>query len=256
MKTVILAGGLGTRLSEETSIRPKPMVEIGGKPMLWHILSIYSAYGHNDFAIALGYKGEVIKKYFMDFYPLNNNLFVDLESGQIEPRGGEHPKWHVCLVDTGDSTQTGGRIKRMRSVIGNEAFMLTYGDGVANIDIAKLVKFHRAHGKLATVTAVRPPARFGRIELDGSRVVSFSEKPQTSEGWINGGFFVLEPGVFDYIDGDDTAWEKGPMQRLAEDGELFAYQHEGFWQPMDTLRDRTLLNDMWEEGRAPWKTWK
>ena len=256
MKTVILAGGLGTRLSEETSIRPKPMVEIGGKPMLWHILSIYSAYGYNDFAIALGYKGEFIKKYFLDFYPLNNNLFVDLESGQIEPRGGEHPKWHVCLVDTGDSTQTGGRIKRMRSVIGNEAFMLTYGDGVANIDIGKLVAFHKSHGRLATVTAVRPPSRFGQIVLDGTQIRSFVEKPQTSEGWINGGFFVLEPGVFDYIDGDDTAWEKGPMQRLAEDGELFAYQHEGFWQPMDTLRDRTLLNEMWEEGRAPWKTWK
>jgi glucose-1-phosphate cytidylyltransferase len=232
------------------------MVEIGGKPILWHILSIYSAHGHNDFAIALGYKGEVIKKYFLDFYPLNNNLFVDLESGQIEPRGGEHPKWRVCLVDTGDSTQTGGRIKRMGSVIGDEAFMLTYGDGVANIDIGKLVAFHKSHGRLATVTAVRPPSRFGQIVLDGAQIRSFVEKPQTSEGWINGGFFVLEPGVFDYIDGDDTAWEKGPMQRLAEDGELFAYQHEGFWQPMDTLRDRTLLNDMWEEGRAPWKTWK
>jgi len=256
MKTVILAGGLGTRLSEETSIRPKPMVEIGGKPMLWHILSIYSAYGYNDFAIALGYKGEFIKKYFLDFYFLNNNLFVDLESGQIEPRGGEHPKWHVCLVDTGDSTQTGGRIKRMRPVIGDGTFMLTYGDGVANIDIGKLVAFHKSHGRLATVTAVRPPSRFGQIVLDGTQIRSFVEKPQTSEGWINGGFFVLEPGVFDYIDGDDTAWEKGPMQRLAEDGELFAYQHEGFWQPMDTLRDRTLLNEMWEEGRAPWKTWK
>jgi glucose-1-phosphate cytidylyltransferase len=224
--------------------------------MLWHILNIYSTYGYNDFAVALGYKGEFIKKYFLDFYFLNNNLFVDLESGQIEPRGGEHPKWHVCLVDTGDSTQTGGRIKRMRSVIGDEAFMLTYGDGVANIDIGKLVAFHKSHGRLATVTAVRPPSRFGQIVLDGTQIRSFVEKPQTSEGWINGGFFVLEPGVFDYIDGDDTAWEKGPMQRLAEDGELFAYQHEGFWQPMDTLRDRTLLNEMWEEGRAPWKTWK
>jgi glucose-1-phosphate cytidylyltransferase len=256
MKTVILAGGLGTRLSEETSIHPKPMVEIGGKPMLWHILSIYSAYGYNDFAIALGYKGDVIKKYFLDFYSLNNNLFVDLESGQIEPRGGDHPKWHVCLVDTGDSTQTGGRIKRMRPVIGNEAFMLTYGDGVADIDIGKLVAFHKSHGRLATVTAVRPPSRFGQIVLDGAQIRNFAEKPQTSEGWINGGFFILEPGVFDYIDGDDTTWEKGPMQRLAEDGELFGYRHEGFWQPMDTLRDKTLLNEMWEEGRAPWKTWK
>jgi len=255
VKTIILAGGLGTRLAEETSIRPKPMVEIGGKPILWHIMKIYAAFGFKEFVVALGYKGEEIKKYFLNFYMLNNDLSIDLSNGHTEPHSGQQPHWKVHLVDTGGATQTGGRIKRLQSLIGNERFMLTYGDGVANVDIKRLVSFHEGHGKLATVTAVRPPARFGKIVFDGDRVVEFTEKPQTSEGWINGGFFVLEPKVFDYIEGDETAWEREPLARLAADGQLMAYRHEGFWQPMDTLREKRLLNELWNKGEAPWKVW-
>jgi glucose-1-phosphate cytidylyltransferase len=208
MKTVILAGGLGTRLSEETALRPKPMIEVGGKPIIWHIMSIYAAAGQTEFVVALGYRGEMLKEYFLHYYHLNNDLAINLGCGSVEPTGGDHPDWHVNLVDTGEVTQTGGRLKRLRHLLGNTTFMLTYGDGVANIDIAKLVNFHRTQGKLATVTAVRPPARFGRIELDGNQVVSFSEKTQLGEGWINGGFFVLEPEVLDYIESPCSGWQK------------------------------------------------
>jgi len=256
MKTIILAGGLGTRLAEETAIKPKPMIEIGGKPILWHIMNIYAASGFEEFVVALGYKGEEIKKYFLNFYMLNNDLNIDLSNGHTDAHSGQQPNWKVHLVDTGAATQTGGRIKRLQSLIGDERFMLTYGDGVANVDITRLVTFHKSHGKLATITAVRPASRFGRIAFDGDRVLEFTEKPQTSEGWINGGFFVLEPEVFDYIGGDDTIWEREPLERLAADGQLIAYKHEGFWQPMDTLREKRLLNELWNDGQAPWKVWK
>jgi len=256
VKTIILAGGLGTRLSEETAIKPKPMVEIGGKPFLWHIMNIYAAFGFEEFVVALGYKGEEIKKYFLNFYMLNNDLSIDLSNGHTEPHSGQQPHWKVHLVDTGEATQTGGRIKRLQSLIGDERFMLTYGDGVANVDIKRLVAFHKSHGKLATITAARPPARFGKIVFDGDRVLEFTEKLQTSEGWINGGFFVLEPEVFDYIEGDGTYWEREPLERLAADGQLMAYKHEGFWQPMDTLREKRLLNELWNKGEAPWKVWE
>jgi glucose-1-phosphate cytidylyltransferase len=255
MKVGILAGGLGSRLQEETSLRPKPMVEIGGKPILWHILNIYSAFGFDEFVIALGYKAEFVKEYFLNFYSLNSDLTVDLASGSTEVHGGRRPGWKVHLVDTGQETQTGGRIKRLRSHLDGATFMLTYGDGVADVDLRELAAFHRSHGKLATVTAVRPPSRFGSFVLDGSRIVEFQEKPQAGEGWINGGFFVLEPGVFDFIDGDETIWERAPMERLAAEGQLMAYQHAGFWQPMDTLRERRVLEELWASGRPPWKVW-
>ncbi len=256
MKTVILAGGLGTRLSEETTVKPKPMVEIGGKPILWHILNIYAAYGFEEFVLALGYKGEAVKEYFLNFYALNNDLSIDLARGDTTVHRGRQPNWVVHLVDTGFHTQTGGRIKRLKEWVGNEAFMLTYGDGVADINVRDLLAFHREHGKLATVTTVRPPARFGGIIFDGQRVAEFTEKPQTGEGWVNGGFFVLEPEVLDFIDGDDTLWEHDPLVRLAAAGQLMAYQHEGFWQPMDTLRERRLLEELWETGKAPWRVWE
>jgi glucose-1-phosphate cytidylyltransferase len=256
MKAVILAGGLGSRLSEETSTRPKPMVEIGGKPILWHILNIFSGHGVNEFIIALGYRAEVVKEYFVNFYALNNDISIDLESGRTTIHRGKSPSWKLHLVDTGLSTQTGGRIKRIENWLGDdEVFMATYGDGVADVDIRALVRFHEAHRRLATVTTVRPPARFGQIVLKGSQVREFSEKPQTGEGWINGGFFVLSRKVLRYIDGDDTLWEREPMERLARDGELMAYRHEGFWQPMDTLREKRLLEELWVSGNAPWKTW-
>jgi glucose-1-phosphate cytidylyltransferase len=255
MKVGILAGGLGTRLSEETVEKPKPMVEIGGKPILWHIMMHYSHYGFDNFAIALGYKAEAIKKYMVDYCSLNSNLTVNLRSGQIERHGGESPDWTVELIDTGLHTNTGGRIKRLIPYMGNETFMLTWGDGVSDINLNELLAFHRSHGKLATLTAVRPPARFGHLELEGDQICEFSEKPQTREGWINGAFFVLEPQVFDYIEGDDTQWEKGPLERLAADGQLMAYKYSGFWQCMDTLRDKRRLESLWESGNAPWKTW-
>lgn len=256
MKTIILAGGLGTRLSEETVLKPKPMVEVGGHPMLWHIMNIYARHGHEDFLVALGYKGEMIKDYFLKFNALNADLSVDLGTGGVRIHDGNPIKWRVHLVDTGAETQTGGRIKRMGPWLGDDpTFMLTYGDGVADVDIPALLAFHRKHGRLATVTAVRPPARFGGITFDGDRVAGFAEKPQIGEGWINGGFFVLDRKVLDYIDGDATLWEREPLERLSADGQLMAYRHEGYWQPMDTVRERNLLEELWRAGRAPWKVW-
>jgi glucose-1-phosphate cytidylyltransferase len=257
MKVGILAGGVGSRLSEETVLKPKPMVEIGGQPILWHIMKHYAHYGFKDFAIALGYKGEYIKKYFSDYCSLSGSITVDLQNNKVTPHSSAHElDWRIDLIDTGVPTNTGGRIKRLKPFLGNETCMLTWGDGVSDIDLNKLLAFHRAHGKLATVTAVRPVARFGHMEIEKSGVVSnFTEKPQTAEGWINGAFFVLEPAVFDYIEGDDTAWDYGPLPRLASEGQLMAYQHDGFWQCMDTIRDKKLLEDLWESGRSPWKVW-
>ncbi len=257
MKVAILAGGVGSRLSEETVVRPKPMVEIGSRPILWHIMKHYEHFGHKEFVIALGYKGEYIKKYMVDYASLAGNLTVNLGSGQVKNHnGGSSLDWEIDLVDTGAPTLTGGRIKRLQPYLNNETFMLTWGDGVSNVDLDKLLAFHRSHGKLATVTAVRPPARFGLIEMTGDQVTEFTEKPQLGEGWINGAFFVLEPAVFDYIEGDSTQWEREPMENLAKDGQLMAYKHEGFWQCMDTLRDKALLEKLWNEGGAPWKTWE
>jgi glucose-1-phosphate cytidylyltransferase len=256
MKVTVLAGGVGTRLAEETEIRPKPMVEIGGKPILWHIMMHYAYYGFKEFIIALGYKGEYIKKYMVDYCALNSNLTVNLGNGKIDIHYSQLQDWTVHLIDTGQATLTGGRIKRLAPYLGNDTFMLTWGDGVSNVDLHKLLEFHRAHGKLATVTAVRPPARFGRLEIQWDQVIEFSEKPQLGEGWINGAFFVLEPKIFDYIEGDDTQWEREPMERLAREGQLMAYRHDGFWQCMDTLRDKKLLNDLWERGNPPWKIWE
>lgn len=256
MKVGILAGGLGTRISEETENKPKPMVEIGNQPILWHIMKHYHTYGLKDFAIALGYKGHAIKKYMVDYCNLNSNLTVELGAGTVKAHTGDRLDWTVDLIDTGLMTNTGGRIKRLIPYMGNETFMMTWGDGVSNINLNELLAFHKKHGKLATLTAVRPPARFGHLEFDGDRINKFSEKPQTAEGWINGAFFVLEPEVYDYIDGDETQWEKEPLERLAADGQLMAYKHESFWQCMDTLRDKKRLEKMWESGNAPWKTWE
>ena len=256
MKVVILAGGFGTRLQEETSLKPKPMVEIGRRPILWHIMNMYAAQGYPEFLIALGYKGEIIKNYFLNYYYLRNGITVHLGNGGVDIHDGEREDWTVHLLDTGLETQTGGRIKRLAPHIGNETFMMTYGDGVANIDLARLLAFHKAHGRLATVTAVRPPARFGGLSLDKSLVKRFMEKPQIGQGWINGGFFVLEPNVIDYIDGDDAIFERAPLERLAHDGQLAAYQHDDFWQCMDTLRDKRFLESLWAGGAAPWKVWE
>ena len=255
MKVGILAGGVGSRLAEETQIKPKPMVEIGGKPILWHIMKHYSYYGFKEFVIALGYKGEVIKKYMVDYCSINSDLRVNLNNGEVEIRDGDKCDWLVELIDTGLPTLTGGRIKRLAPYLGNQTFMLTWGDGVSDVDLHDLLRFHRSHGKLATLTAVRPSARFGHLKLNGEKILEFSEKPQTAEGWINGAFFVLEPGVFDYIDGDDTQWEKEPLERLAIDGQLMAYKHTSFWQCMDTLRDKVLLEKLWEQGNSPWRIW-
>lgn len=257
MKTVILAGGLGTRLSEETIARPKPMVEIGGKPILWHIMNIYSGYGFKEFVVALGYKGEMVKEYFLNYNHHHSDLTIDLKTGKVEAQNDRVKDWKVHLIDTGASTMTGGRIARLRDRMEKETFMLTYGDGVADIDIRKLLAFHKAHGKIATVTAVRPIARFGGMALDKkNRVSRFKEKTQTAEGWINGGFFVFEPEVFRYLEGDDAILEKEPLEGLAKDGELMAYKHEDFWQCMDTVRDRQMLEDLWQGGAAPWKVGK
>jgi glucose-1-phosphate cytidylyltransferase len=254
MKVAILAGGPGSRLGEEP--KPKPMVEIGGKPILWHILMHYAHYGHEDFVIALGYKGEVIKKYMLDYCALNRDLSVSLKTGKVKMNGGAVPDWMVELVDTGMKTQTGGRIKRLAPYLGNETFMLTWGDGVSDINLHHLLAFHRAHGKLATLTAVRPTARLGHLEMEGDRIVEFSGKREAREGWINGAIFVLEPEIFDFIDGDDTHFEKEPLERLAAAGQLMAYRHPAFWQCMDTIRDKNYLEGLWESGNAPWKTWE
>ncbi len=254
MKVGFLAGGLGTRLSEETEIKPKPMVEIGGKPILWHIMKYYAQFGHNEFVVALGYKGDYIKRWFSDYASLGHDLKVDLASRSVEQRG-EHPEdWTIELVETGLNTATGGRIRRLQPYLGDETCLLTWGDGVADVDLDQLVAFHKAHGKLATLTAARPAARFGHLELDGDQITEFSEKPQTAEGWINGAFFVFEPGMFDYIEGDDTQFELEPLMNLAKDGQLMAYKHHGFWQCMDTIRDKKRLEGLWESD-APWKIW-
>jgi glucose-1-phosphate cytidylyltransferase len=257
MKAIILAGGLGSRLSEETVVKPKPMVEIGGRPILWHIMSIFSSHGINEFIIALGYRGEVIKEYFLNFYALNNDITIDVRTGDVSVHDGKQPNWKVHLVETGLTTQTGGRLKRLEPWLGgDDTFMMTYGDGVADVDLCALLRFHQSHGRIATVTTVRPPARFGGIVFDGDAVSQFTEKPQTGEGWINGGFFVLNRRVFPYIAGDETLWERDPMEQLAADGELMAFRHGGFWQPMDTLRERRLLDELWAAGAAPWKVWQ
>jgi len=259
MRVGILAGGLGTRLAEETEIRPKPMVEVGGHPILWHIMKHYSHHGFNEFVIALGYRGEVVKRYMVDHTLYSHrNLVLDMREAEVKTShngDGLPDDWVVHLIDTGLGTATGGRIKRLAPYLGEDTFLLTWGDGVSDVDLNELVAFHRSHGKLATVTAVRPPARFGKLEIDGDRVVSFTEKPQLDEGWINGAFFVLEPAVFDYIDGDETQWEREPLERLAKDGQLMAFLHYSFWQCMDTLRDKKLLEELWQSGHAPWRVW-
>ncbi|HEX2723829.1 MAG TPA: glucose-1-phosphate cytidylyltransferase [Gemmatimonadaceae bacterium] len=252
MKTVILAGGLGTRLAEDTAVRPKPMVEIGDRPMLWHIMALYAAHGFNEFVVACGYKGEVIKQYFADFSHHNADWSIDLATGERTVTHQRATDWKVHLVDTGADTLTGGRLLQLRNVLGNETFMVTYGDGLSNVNVKALVAFHKSHGKLATVTAVHPPARFGEIEISGEQVSRFSEKTQTRVGWINGGFFVFEPGVLDLIEGPESSLEKDALERLASDGNLMAFKHEGFWQPMDTLREKLALQELWQSGNPPW----
>ncbi len=257
MKTIILSGGLGTRLGEETIIKPKPMVEIGGYPILWHIMKIYAAYGVKEFVPTLGYKGEVISNYFMNYLNLNTNLSVNIQTGEVTRYTRHNEDWTIHLLQTGRHTQTGGRIKQAMKFIGNEQVFATYGDGLADIDIGKLLAFHKSHGKLATVTAVHPPARFGDIGIGkDNSVIQFSEKPQIVDGWINGGFFVLEPEVVDYISSRDTAFEAEPLNRLTQEGNLMVFKHEGFWQPMDVIRERQLLEDLWQSGNAPWKVWQ
>jgi glucose-1-phosphate cytidylyltransferase len=256
MKVGILAGGLGTRLAEETEYKPKPMVEIGGMPILWHIMRYYHAYGIKDFSVALGYKADYVKRWFAEHARYSQDLTVDFATGDVLPHGDSKlPDWQTHLVDTGMDTATGGRIKRLQPFIGDDGtFMVTWGDGVSDVDLNKLVEFHKSHGKLATLTAVRPPARFGHLVMDGNQIVEFDEKPQIGEGWINGAFFVLEPGVFDYIDGDDIMFEREPLSNLAKDGQLMAYHHHDFWQCMDTVRDKKRLEELWADS-APWKIW-
>lgn len=255
MKAIILAGGLGTRISEETHLKPKPMIEIGGKPILWHILKIYSHFGINDFVICCGYKGYVIKEYFANYFLHTCDVTFDMMTNCMEVHSRKTEPWKVTLVDTGESTLTGGRLRRVREYLGDEPFCFTYGDGVANINLAQLIEFHRFEGRKATLTAVQPPGRFGSLAFERGRVLSFEEKPQGDGSWINGGFFVLDPSVIDLIDGDQCTWEREPLQALAELGELSAYHHNGFWQPMDTLRDKNQLEELWQSGQAPWKCW-
>jgi len=256
MKAVILAGGLGTRISEETQLRPKPMVELGGRPVLWHIMKIYSAYGIHDFIICLGYKGYIIKEYFANYFLHMSDVTIDMKENRMEVHERHADPWRVTLVDTGDATMTGGRLKRVRSYLDDETFCFTYGDGLGNVDLRALIEFHRDQGTLATVTTVQPPGRFGAMDVERNRITGFHEKPDGDGGWINGGFFVLSPGIFDYIEGDATVWEKAPVETLARDGQLAAFRHRGFWQPMDSLRDRILLEDLWNSGAAPWKIWQ
>jgi glucose-1-phosphate cytidylyltransferase len=255
MKAVILAGGLGTRISEESHLRPKPMIEIGGKPIIWHIMKIYSHYGVNDFVICLGYKGYVIKEYFANYFLHMSDVTFDMSENQMHIHNRHAEPWRVTLVDTGENTATGGRLKRVRDYVGDETFCLTYGDGVADVDLPALIDFHQRHGKLATVTAVQPPGRYGALDVRGEQVHGFQEKPLGDGGWINGGFFVLEPGVFDYIEGDATTWEYEPMRALAQDGQLMTHVHRGFWQAMDTLRDRSYLEERWKADEAQWRLW-
>ena len=254
MKAVILAGGLGTRISEESALRPKPMIEIGGQPILWHIMKMYSNYGINDFVICCGYKGYVIKEYFANYFLHMSEVTIDMSNNAVQVHHQNAEPWKVTLVDTGESTQTGGRVKRIAHHIDSD-FCLTYGDGVSSVDIGKSIAFHKAHGKLATMTAVQPPGRFGALEIDGTQVKTFLEKPKGDGGWINGGFFVLNPKVFDLIEGDDTIWERKPLETLANQNQLQAHFHEGFWHPMDTLRDKTHLEELWAKNKAPWKSW-
>lgn len=253
---VLLAGGLGTRLREETDVRPKPMIEIGGKPILWHIMKTFAAYGYKEFVVCLGYKGDFIKKFFRESIDHQGSMTIDFATGDVRSHGGEQAEdWCVHLIETGAETMTGGRIKRAAQFLGERRFLLTYGDGVANIDIAQLEKFHEAHGKLSTISAVRPPARFGGLTIENATVRSFDEKPQVGEGWINGGYMVIEPGVADYITDDSTVFERAPLERLAKDGQLTAFQHDRFWQCMDTVRDLELLRGLWDSNEAPWKVW-
>lgn len=255
MKVVILAGGLGTRLTEETELKPKPMTEIGGRPILWHIMKHYGHFNYREFVIALGYRGDVIKRFFLDYHNLNGNLTIDLARSQVDTRERQCEDWVLHLQDTGLETMTGGRVRRLRPWLEGETFMLTYGDGVSNVDLARLLEFHRGHRRIATVTAVRPPARFGGLVFDGDLVAEFTEKPQIGEGWINGGFMVFEPKLFDYLDGDDCVLEADALERLAADRQLCAYRHEGFWQCMDTFRDKRLLEGLWQDQQAPWRIW-
>ncbi len=256
MKAVILAGGLGTRISEESTTRPKPMIEIGGRPILWHIMKIYSFHGIHDFVICCGYRGYVIKEYFANYFLHMSDVTFDMEHNRMEVHQRNAEPWRVTLVDTGEDTMTGGRLKRVRGYVGEDDFCFTYGDGVSDVNITELVAFHRRNDAEATLTAVQPPGRFGSLELDGPRITRFQEKPLGDGGWINGGFFVCSPKVFDYIDGDETSWEAEPLNRLASEGKLNAYEHLGFWQAMDTLRDKNLLERLWSSGKAPWKMWK
>lgn len=257
MKAVILAGGLGTRISEETSVRPKPMVEVGGRPILWHIMKIYSAHGINEFIVCCGYKGYIIKEYFANYFLHMSDVTFDMQNNQMEVHQRKAEPWRITLVDTGEDTMTGGRLKRVAKYVENEeAFCFTYGDGVADVDISSLTKFHKQHGKRATVTAVQPPGRYGALNMDGTTVRGFIEKPQGDGGWINGGFFVLSPSCLDIVADDATSWEGQPLSHLAAQGELVAFEHRGFWQPMDTLRDKNHLEELWQGGKAPWKVWK
>jgi glucose-1-phosphate cytidylyltransferase len=256
MKVAILAGGLGTRLAEETEVRPKPMVEVGNYPILWHIMKIYSHYGYKEFFIALGYRGEVIKRYFLDYYALQGSMTIDISTGGVRMHEPHCEDWKVHLIDTGLQTQTGGRIKRLEPWLKDSTFCATYGDGVSNVDIHALVQFHKKQGKIATITAVRPPARFGELVIENDRVVEFVEKPQVGEGWINGGFMVLEPEIFRYLKDDQSILERDGLEMLAKEGQLAAYRHEGFWQCMDTLRDKRLLESLWQSANAPWKVWE
>lgn len=255
MKAVILAGGLGSRISEESHLKPKPMIEIGGRPILWHILKIYSHYGINEFVICLGYKGYIIKEYFANYFLHMSDVTFDILENRMEVHERYAEPWRVTLVDTGPETQTGGRLKRVREYLSNESFCFTYGDGLADIDVGKLMAFHRSQGKLATLTAIQPPGRYGAVDIEEFRVTSFAEKPAGDGAWVNGGFFVLEPRAIDYIEGDQTPWESEPLVRLSRDGELRGYQHAGFWQAMDTLRDKNQLEELWQSGKAPWKVW-
>ncbi|HEX9584157.1 MAG TPA: glucose-1-phosphate cytidylyltransferase [Gammaproteobacteria bacterium] len=255
MKAVILAGGMGTRISEETSVRPKPMVEIGGKPVLWHIMKIYSAHGISEFIVCLGYKGYIIKEYFSNYFLHMSDITFDMKNNRTEIHQSKSEPWRITLVDTGEKTMTGGRLRRVRAFLDDEAFCFTYGDGLSDVNVSKLVEFHHKQGTLATLTAVQPPGRFGAVNLENQKIIGFHEKPQGDGGWISGGFFVLSPKVIDYIADDETVWEREPLEELAKKSNLSAFKHRGFWQPMDTLRDKLQLERLWESGKAPWKVW-